>query len=1141
MDFTKPPIEANPADTADIQKQVEQHSINLVGGSTMEDQRNLESSADATSMWDLTKQGFTAFNAAVGFDGLLDRKSIAPDANFSLENSWGELTQDIPGEYHDQFLSVGSKEEGLLMKSQIQQELQSKALLGAAGYRGMTATVLASTLDVDAVLMLASGGSILGPKVASTLGKVGVRSSVVLGGAETAVAGAEAAALTETVNTISRPTADAHDIVSATIGGLTFGAVLGGIGGTAAAKELSAGESGAMMIPINPWADAANEAIHKVNKEIHDSKTDGSAGNIDYTAAYGNPKDFELSDTLDMVGTDKTLLDASQKYIAAKNLNNPAPGGNSGLSKAAMKFEEYINKTPLQEDFSRLWGSNSDIFKVMSHKMLESPSGVARNNRSASNMMEVYHTTVATPFMSQLDPTMSHWMNSKGFNAVTASLPSTQAAFAREFMLTHNHKYITGEFPQNTHPSIAHLSTAMDASNYKALEISKGQAGEIPVRGVEDIQAEAGWMRQIWDSQAVVRAVQALDKIHGVSKGKKVLADTLSNQYQLLHGWTPEESNLWANAVVRRAIANERGADTNVYRMINEEGVDYAVEFLHDSGISRTDAETMINSLLNRTKDQKNPNYTKKRGDVNLSTQIPGTTLQLVDLMNPDIISTFMRYSKQVAGHSALARHGIQYADRKAYIRAGNNELVGKGFEPLNPEIMDGVFDAFNGGTILGGINPWVRRVNQLTRLGLLNASSITQVAEAGVTVAAVGISNFTAVAGGVVKDIMHGRHVQGLEGLGDMFGPVLGSHVVNRHHISLEEGMRTTSYAAKLGEFLDKTMSVGLKLQPIINGFHKVHQFEQATAAQGMMNKLFHHFNSGKTISDARLYDIGLGEAEVYNRVAKYFTGENPAVFKNANGEVVYDWARWNPADKEDFVLALNRHTNQCVQKSMAGEETYWFNKTEGAALTALKRFTLLSLKKQIVRNMRYADLETLAQVTYGTMTAGLAYATRETLAGRGDELDSGKIARGAIGYGNVTGALAFGYDPLMGLLGQDDMKISPYDRGGLFAMPVQLETVNRLVKTPVSAAKLITGNASNSDVYNMQALPLVGNFPVIAGVWNSMKDHIKEEKAAERKAAKAQKQQDSNPKPVPAAPPVEPPAQPTQTSTITDKLGLN
>lgn len=1110
---------------ASIDAQNKGTQVNLTGGSTIEDQRQLEAVAEDTPMTDLISKGFDSFNAAVGLSHMLDQRMIPSDPNFSLETSWEEITKDVPGEYRSEFLYVDSKEEASFIKNRIQSELQSKALLNAAGYKGTVATVLASALDVDAVLMLASGGSLIAPKVGSTLAKMGVKSSIVTTGLKTAAAGAEAGLITETANVIARPTADAQDILSATVGGLVFGSIVGGVAGTAGARALATDETGSMMVPLGRKSpeDLANEAVHKMNQELAASKLDGSAGNRDYTAAYGNAKDFELTDTLDQVGADKTILEASTKYIKDRKINERVKFGDKGLQKAAKKFHEIHSASPLASDYDRLFNSGSDVLTTMADKMLESASGIVRNNRSAANMKEIYHTQIATPFMNAVSPATAAWAISKGKGKLDSQFPTVQAEFGREFMLAHNHKYLNGVMPDGTHASISHLSQAMDASNYKAIELGNGRPGEIGVRGFEEIEQKPGWMRQQWHSEQVVKVVKELDAQLGgkdFSKGKKALADVLSSQYQNIQGWTKEAADIWANAVVRRAISNERGTDTNVYRMIDEEGIDYAVDFITDSGVSRVKAEEIINSLLNRGQDKKNPGYLKKRGELDLSTQIPGTNLQLVDLMNPDITSSFMSYSSQVAGHSALARHGIQYADRKTYLRAANNELIAKGKEPLNPEVWNGIFDAFNGGAILGGVDPWVRRVNQTTRLAVLNGQGITQLAETGAIIASVGISNFGKVSGGVISDILKGKHVEGLGGMADMLAPINGVHVLHRPHITLEEGMKNSAFAARLGLFLDKSLGMGVRLQNVVTGFNKVMQIEQNIAINGMMHKLYGHFTGGKLIDDPRLYDIGFGDAAVYNRMAKYFQGDNPAIYKNASGELTMDWKRIDPFDKEDFALALNRHTNQVVQKEMLGEGTYWFNKTQGAALLALKRFTLLSLQKQVMRNARMADSEALAVITYSTMTAGLAYATRETLAGRGDDLDSEKIARGAIGYGNITGALAFGYDPLMMMLGQDDMKLNQYDRGGLFSTPVQLETMNRLFKAPASAASVMMGSPSNADIYSLQALPIVGNLPVVSMAWDSMKEEIKERKAEERKQKRKEEK------------PVEPKA-PTYTPT--------
>lgn len=1109
-----------------------EHYTNESGGPTPVEEATLRNTADNQTFSALTSKSFDTVNAAVGIGYKMEQLGIAPDPDFDVSDHWDDLIKTVPTEYMGEFLNVRSATEMAFVQERITKELENKSILGAAGYRGFGAQLIASLVDVDAALMLASGGSLLAPKVGLGLTKLGVGTGSKLYGAATlGAAGAEASALVELANVASRPTSDATDVLAATVGGMAFGGVLG-----VAAKM--GNQKGMVDVPFGGKGepeDAVNKSITSMQDELTARAGEDTGMYTDSFSAYPHAIEFDL----ERAGVDATQATPHLIQTATKWMDTYKPHevvGEGATSAAAERMGSILQKTPIAGDYYAFRNSKSKIANFLGGIALEASQGHGRINRSGSNLSEQYQSTMGSPFMRMFPTAQRVWAKEQGLHITQLLRPSVRDKFGRDFSLYQNSVFLTGDGSHiaKTGSAIHAAGEAADETNRIITEISKGRGGENPVRGWEDIQHKRGYLKQRWVPKSVAEAIKQLDMIHGAKQGKKILIDTLSKEYQKWNKWTPEDSDIWAKAVVRRALAGNRGADTNVYTMLNEEGVQFAVDFLVDSGVSHHRATQMVDSLMNRSADAKDASVTQTRGIVDLSTPLAGTSLQIVDLLDHDVGRLMNEHIRKAAGHAALARHGIQMQDRNLWIDSIDKELEELGEAPMNRNQLNALFDMFGGGTVGEGVHPWARRLNQLTYLALLNGQLFTQSVEFAPVIASVGIRDFVTDFFPPVKEMLQGKHGN-LDEISDMLPQVYGEHLLHRPQDMLEEYRQSTEYFEDLGKFLDKGLGTAQVIQGYVSMLYKIKELQQRLALKGTLKHLYRHFNGGEQINPQRLYDMGLGDPAVYARIEKYFTGPTAKVTQDEFG-ININSNEWHWQDREELGLILNRQTNLVIQKAMKGESSYLYSKTAGSLITALKQWTLTAANKQAVRSGRMADMEAVGLLTYSSALGGVAYAARETLADRTENVTWEKMGRAALGYGSITGPVALGFDPLMIFLGQDDMTISQYDRGGVLNDPVQLNVMNRMIQIPTSTIKLATGTASAKDVYNIQAAPLIGNLPLFTAVWTNMKEDIRARKKEERKAARGSKKDTAKPN---TTPPESPPEEKTPiASSVIDAL---
>lgn len=769
---------------------------------------------------------------------------------------------------------------------------------------------------------------------------------------------------------------------------------------------------------------------------------------------------------------------------------------NTRSGRAARKMYDAIQKTPYAADFDRLWNSPSPMGRALAFKMLESPAGLVRNNRSAALLHDMYLSNITHDVNVNYNTAFNKWLKERKSTVPTAEAMSTPALrdkFNQEFKVEMDSRYHDGGSHADTAKAIKEFADHADNAYARALEILRGREGETSVRGAENLETKSGYFPQRWSGQKVTALIRRMTD-DGIKDARAAIERTLQKQYQSIHGWDDKTAMAMAKAITRRAIAKERGIDTNVKRLLDQEGAEFATQMLIDNGVSKKVAEKVIEELKASKADSKKESVLKKRTDIDARTKIDGTEYTINDLLDTDVVRVHTAYSRQVAGAAALARHGIQRSDWKDIVRAIKDDEVGQtGKQHIPDEFYDGLYSHFSGGAIAGGLNPWIRRANQLTNLSLLNGLGLTQIAETGVNISAMGVKVFISTARKEVHELLTGRgNNQAMRELSKWLSPIDGEHMAIREDLMLDAMRNDPGHYSELGNWLDRMGSKGQRLQGYVSGFYYVKQLQQRIAIRGMMHRLGEMYNDGKLINDRRLQDMGLSD-KAAERIGRYFK-DGTIEFEKDGGIKALNPEKWNPNDFEEFVTVLNRHTSQVVQRAMKGEDSLWMHRDTGALLMHLKNFTMLSLQKQLLRNARIMDTVSATGFLYGLGTAAAVYAAKQGISGKEENLDAEHIARGAFQLSNMTSVIPSFIDPVAQMMGLQEYKINNYGTYGggspLIPIPPMFPTLSRLAMAPIGYKHLATGEYTKSDINAIQATPLIGNLYGFSYIFNQLKD---------------------------------------------------
>lgn len=810
----------------------------------------------------------------------------------------------------------------------------------------------------------------------------------------------------------------------------------------------------------------------------------------------------------------------------ANSSNIPGP-----LGRAAQKFQDGLNASPFATDFARFMRSGSVTAQMLAYDLMESANGIIRNNRSAAMLMDHYHKDMLGNFMPYHDA-FDEWASSVKQASVWQKIVDTKIRdeFNTQLIgeLNERNYGSLGQPRSVPHPTVTKAADAIDATFAREIEINQGRPGEGTTKGYETMQAKSGYFPQKWLGGKMQKLINSGVYGQGAA-GRKAIVQAITESYQSMHpAMAAKDAQIWAEAVVDRALTMNEGISLNLVGIMKDNDGRKAIELMMArNGASKQEIDRLIDTLTGTKEEAGRAGHTKNRVDADLRFTA-SNGIRLMDLVDTDVNKLVAMRARKAAGSAAMARKGIySKADmdeiREAILQEQNangpSQTTGSAADFLDKDRhlesrdIEDMFSYFNGTPIAGGISPMLSRIRKLTNLGLLNQLGLTQLAEFGPMIAAVGWKRFGDMSGKELMDTLKkvdSPLVQELKHM-NVFVP---EEKMFRDDLTFDYEKTTgatSEYMHKFDNFLNKAQ----RLQGYTSAFYQVRKLQQRIAMTTGVNKFVQMIKSGTGSAD-RLRDAGF-DAGLIQRVQ-----DNVQHMQfDANGDLVklnldkWDTHRIGPFPTtantaEDFVLALNRTTNQLVQKAMAGESSAMFHRDGVAALFwHLKSFPMLAIEKQTLRNARITDSQAMATFMYGLATAGAAYTVKQAINGTTENLTPGRVAREAFGLSNMTGWIPMWIDPLAGMLGMDSYKLSSYGSHGataVFSVPAALTTMDRLSQVPGSLGKMLNPfvEASNSDVRNLQVLPLIGNAYGFTAIFNAMKDGGPKHKTTPKPVAK-------------------------------------
>jgi len=1007
------------------------------------------------------------------------------DPNYDPFNDPG-LYDNIPDEFHKELAASGSSIEAWAKRGRVEQILEDRQKLELAGFTGTAASLAASIIDADALLIPVSGGTYLGTKASTTLAKMGVKQGRVRGAISGVGAGLEAGAITGGVGAAFGTATDASDVTSMMLGGMAFGGTIGAV--------------------IGKGPTSSYDQMYKakaVNDEYIQAKDRGFVPAGTMMSEAGSLSAGKVR----MVDTPANLRESSKKWfdkaaddtnaINAMNvlkgkLDSESTNVDNVIGRAAQKVQNWTDRSPLKSLYSEV-AHLGVIGNKLAYDTLHHPGGLIDGSVPAASYDALYTQELSIPIQNYHGYAMEYMgkpqdgLKNRAKNMFTSR--DAYNDFNRQVLLELETRYHSnGKGLDDAHESVKKLADELDEMHKKAIDIQKGMDGETSVKGAEDLQHRAGYFSRKWSGEQMSKF-----------KEKDIVTALRESYLKLL----PEGSivdiktlDSIVKSIVTRSKALDEGIDTNLIGLLRDGGKEFLRDTLKNNSISDKQIQSIIDAFTGSAAERAKPGFLKNRIELDLRVKIPGTDKMLLDLLEPDLYKGMHYYTRKVSGTSALARKGYQLGDKTEIIESIKDEMVANGFKgDLNRanDMLETTFSYFGAGAVGEGVDPLLLSTMRLTRQSLLGSLGLTQMTELGNVILMSGVEATMKQMPKEMKAIFSGKKTPLVQELHDAFIFMDKDHILHDDQLALDITGKSTVLQNQYADSAYKAIAFGDKLSGHTSLFYQAMTFSQRLAMSSVNHKLYKLLGKGELDANTsrRLLDVGLDDT-MTEMLQSYI---NKGIVKKVDGELTMNFDKWSPSDLQDYKIAMHTFVNRAVQKNLPGEVPYWATKQFGRFMTQLRMFPIQAFQKQFLRNMRHADETTSKALLFNLGVAAIVYATSQIIKGRGDRLTPERIAKGAINYAPTTGWLPMVSDPLVEIMGMPGLRMNKYGppgraTDGIIPVPPAIPTMNRMLHLPGAALGSFNG-IDRQEASALSSIPIVGNMYGFSALFNYLKDN--------------------------------------------------
>ena len=518
------------------------------------------------------------------------------------------------------------------------------------------------------------------------------------------------------------------------------------------------------------------------------------------------------------------------------------------------------------------------------------------------------------------------------------------------------------------------------------------------VYGFENLELDRNYFSTIVDEVRVADHCHS----HGIDKVQALLSEAYQRgEYKL----SKEIADYVARGYVARSLDHSLKM-AEFPTKVKDVDIDRMVEGLKKAGVPDDVIEMFIYESAESNLTQGMSNRAKKSLLPDLQTELNG--LKMIDLIESDVPKLLEAYTREAAGSSAMSKLGFKTRrEAKEFLVELKKDAYNQGFNRQETDaeiqILSDCIDMIYGRSIEKNPgSPFVKnlsRVRDFTSMVRLQTMGLSTIPE---------IARVTAKRGlGAVMEAIPDIGVFGTKGLragkkwsGELTNPKLKEleemfyitgedHILYPGYLRIDNIEESATYKS-LGSYVDNCLAQGRKYQEVISAFRYIQGSGERLSLNALSNKMkrwaddqidLNSFLTQADINDAGWHDGFLDQVKEWMQA-------NPKTEMYEGKEIrLFNIGKMPLEMRERIVLGLHQLTMRDMQRPMIGELPTWMNKWFGSTATQFRNFSLLSLNKQLIHDIRHDQMAGAIIAMHSMFLSFVAYGAKTMYNGIGKD----------------------------------------------------------------------------------------------------------------------------------------------------------
>lgn len=634
---------------------------------------------------------------------------------------------------------------------------------------------------------------------------------------------------------------------------------------------------------------------------------------------------------------------------------------------------------------TRLSNSKNMAVRGLTYHLFEAPQGGTAAPVTAAARVRNYTQQIRSAMRNRLNEGLEGWLSNQGIGKVKGL---TTPKIINDF-----HKKVMLEVKRPGTFSDEGIIQAAEGvrDQFKVAGTIRRDSGEL---GFENIDVDSNYVPIIIDNTKVKSAVVE----HGLDK----VTDLISTGYQRgRFKLNKKLADRVADGYVKRALDNTL-SHREMMAKSDPFGIADIAEDLKAAGVD-TD---IINHIMDETMEDEVKQHISNRAKFSLEPDIGSelSGLRLVDLVDSDLPKLLESYTRDAAGGASMAKLGFSTKNQvDTFLLDIEKSATNSGLSPTEAAeevqvLRDGIDLLYGRSINKNATSKFVRDLSLLRdmtsflRLQSVGIASIPELArvtaQRGIGTLIENMDAFHIFAGDRAGKRFSGRFTRpDLEELETMLGYVGEDHVLYPNSLRVDDLEESWVHGELRGR-LEAALAQGKRIQEITSGFRLIQGGGEKISARSIGNEVkkladgLPHKLSDQNIRDAGWSDGFLDQLKSWmqaNPKTEQFNGRDIRVF---------NFQKMPPDMQERLQIGIHRLVARDMQRPLVGELPTIMNRWMGQTLVQFRSFSLLSLSKQLMHDVRHdriaGSLIFLHSAAMGLMSLGISTGVR--YAGRSD-----------------------------------------------------------------------------------------------------------------------------------------------------------